>query len=153
MDMRGKEFIGVAEAAEILGISTDTIRRWEKKSLIKAKRNGNNYRVFDLSELERCKGKYFGEFSSDNYKVLVSKERTNHTAIELFSGCGGMALGIENAGINTSLFVEFDKDCVRTLKRNRPDWNIIHSDIREVDLQELQAPLRKPDSILEHLKF
>lgn len=55
------------------------------------------------------------------------------TAIELFAGAGGLALGLEFAGIKTLEYVEFDKACCETLKANRPDWNIICDDIHNVD--------------------
>lgn len=55
------------------------------------------------------------------------------TAIELFAGAGGLALGLELAGIKTLEYVEFDKACCETLKANRPDWNIVCDDIHNVD--------------------
>jgi DNA (cytosine-5)-methyltransferase 1 len=58
---------------------------------------------------------------------------TSVTAIELFAGAGGLALGLEKAGINTIAHVEIDKSCCETLKKNRPQWNVISSDISEVD--------------------
>lgn len=53
--------------------------------------------------------------------------------IELFAGAGGLALGLENAGLEHELLVEIDKDCVETLKTNRPEWNILHEDVHNVD--------------------
>ena len=53
--------------------------------------------------------------------------------IELCAGAGGLALGFENAGLEHELLVEIDKDCVATLNKNRPDWNVLHADIKEVD--------------------
>lgn len=55
------------------------------------------------------------------------------TAIELFAGAGGLALGLEQAGIHTLEYVEFDKACCETLKSNRPNWNIVCDDIHNVD--------------------
>ncbi|MDO5851911.1 MAG: DNA cytosine methyltransferase [Methanobacteriaceae archaeon] len=52
--------------------------------------------------------------------------------IELFAGAGGLALGLEQAGLKHKLLVEIDKDCVSTLKNNRPHWNIIHDDVKNV---------------------
>ena len=37
------------------------------------------------------------------------------------------------AGFNSAFLVEFDKDAANTLKQNRPEWNVIHNDIRNVD--------------------
>ena len=55
------------------------------------------------------------------------------TAIELFAGAGGLALGLEQAGIKTVEYVEFDKACCETLKYNRPQWNVICDDIHNIN--------------------
>ncbi|RAP51457.1 MAG: DNA (cytosine-5-)-methyltransferase [Methanosphaera sp. rholeuAM130] len=56
-----------------------------------------------------------------------------YTTIELFAGAGGLALGLEKSGLKHELLVEIDKDCVNTLQYNRPEWNVIHDDIKNVD--------------------
>ena len=61
------------------------------------------------------------------------------TVIELFAGAGGMALGLEKAGFATKMLVEYDKDCVATLKKNRPQWNIVHDDIHEISFKGMNA--------------
>ena len=61
------------------------------------------------------------------------------TAIELFAGGGGLALGLEQAGIKTQLYVEFDKYCCETLKRNRPNWNVICDDVAKVDFRPYEG--------------
>jgi len=124
--------VSVLEAARILNVSPDTIRRWDKKGLIKSERSNNNHRLFRLAELKRAYSKYSGNTDGARYKVLKSR-RTTHDVIELFSGCGGMALGFENAGLRTKLLVEVDDRCVDTLRMNRPKWNIVHDDIKDVD--------------------
>jgi DNA (cytosine-5)-methyltransferase 1 len=62
------------------------------------------------------------------------------TAIELFVGAGGLALGVERAGFNTFGLIEYDKDAANTLKNHRPLWNVIHDDIANIsplDLSEM----------------
>jgi DNA (cytosine-5)-methyltransferase 1 len=122
----------IAEAAIMLGVSTDTIRRWEKKGLIRAQRSNTNYRLFELEELERVHRKTTSDETQNHYRVLKS-ETSPFSVIELFSGAGGMALGFENAGLQTRLLVEIDKNPVATLRQNRPQWNVIESDIKAVD--------------------
>jgi DNA (cytosine-5)-methyltransferase 1 len=53
--------------------------------------------------------------------------------IELFSGAGGLALGLEKAGFKTAALLERDRNACRTLKLNRPSWEVIESDVREID--------------------
>ncbi len=63
-------------------------------------------------------------------KDIVPKK--NFNSIELFSGAGGMALGIENAGFENLANVEIDKDACETLRMNRPNWIVLEEDIHIV---------------------
>lgn len=60
-------------------------------------------------------------------------------SIELFSGAGGMALGLEQAGFKTEALFERDADACATLRHNRPGWNIVEADVREVDFRKYGA--------------
>lgn len=68
-----------------------------------------------------------------NGNIVTSVDGNLVTAIELFAGAGGLALGLEQAGINTLEYVELDKACCETLKANRPNWNVVCDDIHNVD--------------------
>lgn len=61
------------------------------------------------------------------------------TAIELFAGAGGLALGLEEAGIDTVEYVEIDKTCCETLLANRPDWNVVCEDIHTVSFEKYRG--------------
>ena len=124
----------INDVAHNLNVSPDTIRRWEKKGLIKGSRDSNNYRVFNLDEVKRLHEKINGSGDSkeSRFKVLKAK-KSGYTAIDLFAGCGGTALGLENAGLEHVLLNEFDKNAVATLRKNRPSWNVNGEDIHEVD--------------------
>lgn len=61
--------------------------------------------------------------------------------LELFAGAGGLALGLEKAGLNHEALIEIDKDCVLTLKRNNPDWNVIQSDVKEIDFSQFSPDI------------
>lgn len=63
---------------------------------------------------------------------------TNFRTIELFAGAGGLALGLEQAGILNIGLVEIDKDAAGTLKHNRPNWNVINDDIEIVAKKDLE---------------
>ena len=127
------KYFTVAEAAKTVGVSSDTIRRWEKVGLIKSYRSDLNYRLFNTEEVSRVKNKISGSDTNNNFKFLKRNNKTDFTTIELFTGAGGTALGLENAGLNHLLNVEFDKDALNTLQINRPKWNVIGKNISEVD--------------------
>ena len=58
------------------------------------------------------------------------------TTIELFAGAGGLALGLEQAGIHGVEFVEFDESACTTLRKNRPAWNTICDDIHNLKFEK-----------------
>ncbi len=55
------------------------------------------------------------------------------TVAEFCVGGGGQALGLEAAGFDCVAAVEIDADCCTTLRLNRPQWNVLHEDMRSVD--------------------
>ena len=63
-----------------------------------------------------------------------NKKMTHFKVLELFAGAGGLALGLEQAGLQTTALVEIDKYACETLKHNRPHWNVINDDVRNMDL-------------------
>ena len=58
--------------------------------------------------------------------------------LELFAGAGGMAIGLEKAGIEGIGFLEIDKTACETLKENRPEWNVICEDITKISELDLE---------------
>ena len=51
-----KEFITIKEAAKILSVSRDTLRRWDKAGKLKTKRHPmNNFRIYDPAAVEALK--------------------------------------------------------------------------------------------------
>lgn len=74
--------------------------------------NEEDFRIFSLEEIKPKEIKY--------------------NVLELFSGAGGMALGLHKAGLNPLALVDKDKPANETLKHNFPEWNIIGEDINEL---------------------
>ena len=61
-----------------------------------------------------------------------------YKSIELFAGAGGLAIGLERAGFDHIGLIEFDKDAADTLKKNRPEWNVIWDDIANISCLDLE---------------
>ncbi|MGO3346494.1 MAG: DNA cytosine methyltransferase [Marinomonas sp.] len=73
----------------------------------------------------------------------MSKKALN--SVELFSGAGGLALGMANSGFHHELLVEFNQCAVATLKQNHDggqaqikEWSIKHDDVRNVSFESFQ---------------
>lgn len=90
--MKKDDFITAGEAALQLGISIDTIRRWDKKGLIKSFRDEKNDRIFSLDEIKRIQNKTSGDKKS-KFKILKNNKMSPYTAIELFAGAGRYRFG------------------------------------------------------------
>jgi DNA (cytosine-5)-methyltransferase 1 len=54
-----------------------------------------------------------------------------YKVLSLFSGGGGLDIGLEMAGFVTVTCVDNDPESCKTLRRNRPTWRIFEGDIKE----------------------
>jgi molybdopterin-binding protein len=55
-----------SEAAQALGISLDTLRRWDREGRIRTKRDAGNRRVVSAKEIERLRGRDDSHMSARN---------------------------------------------------------------------------------------
>ncbi|MCP4490366.1 MAG: DNA cytosine methyltransferase [Gammaproteobacteria bacterium] len=70
----------------------------------------------------------------------------NHlNSVELFSGAGGLALGMSKSGFHHEMLVEFNKDAVDTLVKNHDlgqaqikNWDIKHDDIKNISFKKFK---------------
>lgn len=71
-------------------------------------------------------------------------------AISLFSGAGGLDLGVERAGFDILASVEYDRDACETLRQNFPRTAVIERDLRLVPTAEIltEAGLRPGEAEL-----
>lgn len=67
---------------------------------------------------------------------------------ELFSGCGGLALGMSRAGFSHALMAEFDFDAVATAQHNKArniehvrHWPVEKTDVRDIKWEPLRGQL------------
>lgn len=79
---------------------------------------------------------YFPEAKEADNAVIP---KNNYTSIELFAGAGGLALGLEEAGLHHVMLNEFDHTACDTLRNNRPNWNVIEGDIHTIDFSQYQG--------------
>lgn len=62
-------------------------------------------------------------------------------AVDLFAGAGGLTLGFKRAGIATVCAVEIDAYCVQTYAAHTPDADVLHADIRRLDLNAYRGKI------------
>lgn len=65
--------------------------------------------------------------------------KTTYTA-DLFSGCGGLSLGLTRAGLKVCVGVDVDPRVKETYSTNHPDAKFLLKDIRQVSGIELLRP-------------
>jgi DNA (cytosine-5)-methyltransferase 1 len=55
------------------------------------------------------------------------------TVLEICAGGGGQATGLEAAGFDLAAAIEIDNHACDTLRKNRPNWNVVEASVNEVD--------------------
>ncbi|MGY3484443.1 DNA (cytosine-5)-methyltransferase 1 [Bradyrhizobium sp. USDA 4011] len=68
--------------------------------------------------------------------------KSKYTAIDLFSGCGGLTLGLKLAGFKVLAAIEKDALAVQTYKANHPGVAVCHDDILAVKAASLRKRLK-----------
>ncbi len=58
-------------------------------------------------------------------------------AVDLFSGCGGLSLGLEQAGFRVTAAVELAPKAIETYRANHPHVALYDRDIRELDPSQI----------------
>ena len=132
-----KDFYLVSEVADALGTTKETLRRWDKAGKLTPTRHPiNNYRVYQAKDLQQFQqiGFLFGE----RIEKPTEPPLRQFSSIELFAGAGGLALGLEQAGLHNILLSEIDKNACQTLKVNRPQWNVIEGDVANINFTEYE---------------
>ncbi len=135
-----KDYYSLSEVADLLGKSKETLRRWDNNGKLTAVREPmSNYRIYRKEQL-----KMFDEldflFNSKENGNRVEPDH-NYSVIELFAGAGGLGIGLEQAGLKCVALNEIDHWAAQTLRQNRPHWNVIEEDIKNVSFQSLKGKI------------
>lgn len=117
------------EVAKILKLKIRTIYDYIKDGKISAYQLGKGYRI-----------------KKDDLSVFLGKSRIafdkrknkNHspTVLDLFSGCGGLSYGFEQAGYKILLGVDNWKDALETFARNHADAKTYLADLSKMSPRE-----------------
>ena len=130
------EYLSISEAAKLLNKSTKTLRRWDDEGKLSAVREPmSNYRVYRRTDIQ--------SLFADVLKPDIPETNSNfvkpdyeYKVLELFAGAGGLAVGMEKAGLKCVAMNEIDKYACETLRKNRPNWNILEGDIKNFGFSE-----------------
>jgi DNA (cytosine-5)-methyltransferase 1 len=130
------EYLTLFEVSELIGKSKETLRRWDREGKLTAVREPiSNYRVYKRKQIETL----FADFLNDIVEDTVSNQVEPHhdySVLELFAGAGGLAVGMEKAGLKCVALNEIDKWACQTLRKNRPNWKVLEGDIKSFDFSE-----------------
>ena len=130
------EYLTISETAKLLNKSTKTLRRWDEEGKLSAVREPmSNYRVYRKNEVETL----FAEFLQADVNETVSnfvEPENEYKVLELFAGAGGLAVGMEKAGLKCEALNEIDKFACQTLRKNRPNWKVLEGDIKNFVFSE-----------------
>lgn len=132
------EYLTLSEAAEYIGKSKETLRRWDREGKLTAIREPmSNYRVYKREQVDTL----FADFVNNDAKDVITnfaEPQNEYTVLELFAGAGGLAIGLEKAGLKCVALNEIDKWACQTLRKNRPNWNVLEGDIKTFDFTPYQ---------------
>lgn len=134
-----KDYLTLAETSEIIGKSKETLRRWDNEGILNAVREPvSNYRVYRKSDVQALLGSLFDDLVIDEVSNFVEPEN-EYSVLELFAGAGGLAIGLEKAGLKCVALNEIDKWACETLRNNRPNWNVMEGDIKNFNFTEYKG--------------
>ncbi|MEZ5049237.1 MAG: DNA (cytosine-5-)-methyltransferase [Saprospiraceae bacterium] len=133
-----KDYLTLSETAALIGKSKETLRRWDNEGILSAVREPvSNYRLYKKSEVQALMGNLFDESIVDEVSNFVVPEK-EYRVLELFAGAGGLALGLEKAGLKCVALNEIDKWACETLRKNRPNWKVLEGDIKNFNFDNLK---------------
>ncbi len=126
----------LAQVADILSLSKSTIHKWENNKKLVPNLNPTTgekeYSSAQIMQFDQAKAMFNSEWDKELKTTPIKK----YNCIELFAGAGGLAIGLEKAGLHTKMLNEIDRHACATLKKNRPEWNVVEGDIADIDFSQ-----------------
>jgi DNA (cytosine-5)-methyltransferase 1 len=130
------EYMSLTEASELIGKSKETLRRWDRDGKLSAVREPmSNYRVYKREEVQNLFSNFLIQNVKDDFSNFVEPNK-DYKVLELFAGAGGLAVGLEMAGLKCVALNEIDKWACQTLRTNRPNWKVLEGDIKTFNFLE-----------------
>lgn len=129
-----KEYYSPSQIADVFSIPLKNIKN--KIINIDDFKFLNNEKCYHYSNIE-----LFKDFNKKKWEKFLESEGEENTysSVEIFSGAGGMALGLEMAGFDHLMLNDFNANAVETLKSNRPNWNVISGDISNISFFDYKS--------------
>jgi DNA (cytosine-5)-methyltransferase 1 len=135
-----KDFYTISEVADMLSVSKETLRRWDKNGkLIPVRHPINNYRVYTPDSLKVFE--QLGFLFAQQEREEPEEPHRDFNVLELFAGAGGLALGMERAGLKCKMLNEIDHWACETLRTNRPHWNVVEQDVSKLDFSPFRGKI------------
>lgn len=130
-------FISENNLAALIGTSNRTVQTWGRNGVYPLRvLNGiSGFEMEDLKVIPEIDSMLKSNWENESGVVPVRQ----FNSVELFAGGGGLALGMSLAGFHHVLLNEFDTAACKTLKTNRPEWNVIEGDVRHIDFTPLRG--------------
>lgn len=130
--------ISISNFADIMGVSKATLQKWEAKGDFIPSIDNLGRKFFYIKDLLHVPE--IRDMVQSNWEEeMQTRPSRQFNSIELFAGAGGLALGLEYAGFSHILLNEIDHDACMTLKYNRPNWNIIEQDVRNISFDQFKG--------------
>ena len=127
-----KDFYSQSEVADMLSLPKRVVKKWAKNGkLAPVPHPESGQDVYSAESLMQ-----FGQLDfifSEEERAAPEKPLRDFGVVELFAGAGGLALGLEKAGLKCRMLNEIDRRACMTLRQNRPDWTVVEQDVGEVD--------------------
>lgn len=131
-----KKYLSLSEASKLVGKSKETLRRWDRDGKLVAIREPvSNYRVYKKEDIQLFLGELFDSEEIIKESNIVEPDH-EYSVLELFAGAGGLAIGLEQAGLKCNALNEIDKWACATLRKNRPNWKVLEGDIEQFNFSE-----------------